>query len=60
MDTLEKAKLTASTHHIALFLKSRIPIYNSRIRLAKKNEKKNTGNCKALCVSHKRKKHRGT
>ena len=31
MDTLEKAKLTASTHHIALFLKSGIPIYNSKV-----------------------------
>ena len=63
MDTLEKAKLTTSTRHIALFLKSGTPIYNSKVpdTASKKNEKKkNTGNCKALCVSHKRKKHRGT
>ena len=29
MDTLEKAELTASVRHIAIFLKSGIPIYNS-------------------------------
>ena len=31
MDTLEKAKLTASIRHIARFLKSGIPIYNSEV-----------------------------
>ena len=42
MDTLEKAALTASIRHIARFLKSEIPIYNSEIplRLAEKQEAK--------------------
>ena len=31
MDTLEKAKLTASMRHIARLLKSGIPIYNSTV-----------------------------
>ena len=31
MDTLEKAELTASNHNIARFLKSRIPVYYSRV-----------------------------
>ena len=31
MDTLEKAELTASICHIARFLKSGIPIYNSDV-----------------------------
>ena len=31
MDILEKAELTASIHHIARFLKSVIPIYNSKV-----------------------------
>ena len=32
MDTLEKAELNASIPHIAVFLKSGIPIYNSQVR----------------------------
>ena len=31
MDTLEKTELTASIRHIAIFLKSGIPIYNSEV-----------------------------
>ena len=31
MDTLKKAELTASIQHIARFLKSGIPIYNSEV-----------------------------
>ena len=31
MDTLEKAKFTASIRHIARFLKSGIPIYNFEV-----------------------------
>ena len=31
MDILEKAKLTASVRHIAIFLKSELPIYNSEV-----------------------------
>ena len=31
MDTLEKAELAASILHIAIFLKSGIPIYNSEV-----------------------------
>ena len=31
MDTLEKAELNASIRHIAKFLKSGIPIYNSEV-----------------------------
>ena len=40
MDTLEKAELTTSIRRITIFLKSGIPIYNSRIQLAKKREGK--------------------
>ena len=53
MDTLEKAELTASVRHIAIFLKSGIPIYNSEYldiagikkKKKKKEKKKITGNC---------------
>ena len=40
MDTLEKAELTASIRHIAIFLKSRIPIYNFEVpdRAGRKRE----------------------
>ena len=31
IDTLEKAELTASIRHIAIFLKSGIPIFNSEV-----------------------------
>ena len=31
MDNLEKAELTASTRHFVRFLKSGIPIYNSKV-----------------------------
>ena len=31
MDTLEKAELTTSIRHIAIFSKSGIPIYNSKV-----------------------------
>ena len=31
MDTLEKSELTSSIGHIARFLKSEIPIYNSEV-----------------------------
>ena len=59
MDILGKAELTASIRHIARFLKSGIPIYNSEVPGRQKSEKekeKNTGNCKALCISRKRNK----
>ena len=61
MNTLEKTELTASVHHIAIFLKSGIPIYNTENpdtpgrKTVKKEKKKNTGNCKAFCVLRKRK-----
>ena len=54
MNTLEKTELTASVHHIAIFLKSGIPIYNTENpdtpgrKTVKKEKKKNTGNCKAF------------
>ena len=32
VNTLEKAELTASIRHIAMFLKSEIPIYNFEVR----------------------------
>ena len=58
MDTLKKAELAVSIHHIARFLKPGIPIYNSEVpdTDGKKNKKKNnTDNCKAFCVWRKRK-----
>ena len=56
MDTLEIAELSASIRHIARFLKSGIPICNSEVPgTAGGYKKKNTGNCKAFCVSRKRK-----
>ena len=60
MDTMEKAALDASICHIARFLKSGIPIYNSKVpdRAGRKNKrkKKNTGNCKSFCILRKGKK----
>ena len=41
MDTLEKAELTVSVRHIAIFLKSGIPIYNSEdLDIAGRKKKK--------------------
>ena len=56
MDSLEKAELTASIRHIAKFLKSGIPIYNSEVpdMAGRKTRRRRTGNRKALCVSRKR------
>ena len=56
MDTLEKAELTASI--IGRFLKSGILIFSSEVpdtagSKTRRKEKKNTGNCKLLCVSCK-------
>ena len=62
MDTLKKAELTASIRHIAIFLKSWLPIYNSEVpdtfmqKNEKKEKRKNTGNCKALFILRKRNK----
>ena len=58
MDTLEKSELTSSIGHIARFLKSEIPIYNSEVSdtAGSENKKKTAGNCKVLCVSRKRNK----
>ena len=53
MDTLEKSELTSSIGHIARFLKSEIPIYNSEVPDTAGSENKN---CKVLCVSRKRNK----
>ena len=56
MDTLKKAELTVLMCYIERCLKSRIPIYNSEVPDTagkKNNEKKNTGNCKAFCISRK-------
>ena len=52
--------LTVSIHHIAKYLKSGIPIYNSKVpdmagKKKRKNKNKNTGNCKMFSVSRKRK-----
>ena len=61
MDTYQKAELTASIRHLAIYLKSQILIYNpkSGLQLAEKQKnKKNTSNWKALCVSPKRNKWR--
>ena len=59
MDTLEKAELTTSIRHNARILKSGIPIYNSEVQIQleeKQQEDEHKQNCKALCVSRKRKK----
>ena len=53
MDTLEKSELTTSICHIAKFLKIR----NTDLQFQSPGygcEKKNTGDCKAFCVSRKR------
>ena len=54
----KKVELTASIRHIERFSKPGIPIYNSSLGQGwQKNDKmwrNNTGNCKTLCVSHKR------
>ena len=46
MDTWEKTELTALIRNTNLQFRSSGYSWQ-------KNEKKNTGNCKALCVSHK-------
>ena len=56
MDNLEKAEFTALIHHVARFLKPGIPIYNFKGYGWQNNQKKNTDNCKALCISCKYKK----
>ena len=58
MNTSEKAEPIASIRNIERFSKSGIPIYNFEVLDTagrKKKKKKNTGTCKALCVSRKRK-----
>ena len=40
MNTIKKAQLTASVHHIERFSKSGILIYNSKTRLTEKLEEK--------------------
>ena len=57
MNTSEKAEPIASIWHIERFSKSGIPIYNFEVldTAGRKKKKKNTGTCKALCVSRKRK-----
>ena len=61
MDTSEKAEPTASIHHIESFWKSGILLYNSEVpdtagrrNEKKKEKKKDTYNCKVLCVLRKR------
>ena len=60
MDTLEKAELTSSIHHTEIFkirntdLQFQSPGYGWQKNEKKKDEKKNTGNCKALRISRKR------
>ena len=58
MDTLENPALITTIRHIARFLKSEIPIYNSEVpdTAGSENKKKTAGNCKVLCVSRKRNK----
>ena len=54
MNTLGKAELTASILNTARFLKSGIPIYNSKVpnTAARKNKKREK---KMLCIPRKRK-----
>ena len=42
MNTLEKAKFEAPTRHSELFLKSRIPIYNSEVWILRRLDSKPT------------------
>ena len=42
MNTLEKAKFEASARHIELFLKSKIPIYNSEVWIFRRLDPKPT------------------
>ena len=58
MNTSEKGELTSLVGHIERFSKSEVPIYISEVpdTAFPKNEKKNIGNCKALCISRERNK----
>ena len=59
MDTLEKVELTASIRHIAIFLKSEIPIYNSEVptgRKIRRRRKKKRTQLQSVCASRKRNK----
>ena len=58
MDALEKAELTAKIHHIAIFSKSGIPIYNSEVlimavRKTRRFRKIAIANCFALHANTK-------
>ena len=56
-DILENAELTTSIRHIAKFLKSGIPIYNSKVSdMAGGKTKRRRRTQKAFCVSLKRNK----
>ena len=60
MDTLENTEFTASVRHIARFLKSGIPIYNSKVpdtsgrKTTRRTTQLQIANCKAFSVSRKR------
>ena len=58
MDTLENAELATSIRHINQIFKIRNTDLQFRSRQVEKQrkKKKNTGNCKALCVLRKRSK----
>ena len=60
MDTLEKVELTASIGHIAIFLKSGIPIYNSEVPTGRKTRRrrrrKKCTQLQSVCASRKRNK----
>ena len=56
MDTLENTEFTASVRHIARFLKSGIPIYNSKVpdtsgrKTTRRTTQLQIANCKAFSV----------
>ena len=60
MDILEKAELTTSIRHIARFLKSVIPIYNSKVpntagRKARRRRTQTISKCFVLDAKRKKK-----
>ena len=60
MSTSEKAELSMSICHIEKVSKSGIPIYSSTAFDMADRETATTGNCKALCISHKHNKLKRT
>ena len=55
-ENVEKVKIMVLIHHIGRFLIRNTDLFRYGWQKIEKNEKKNLGNCKDLCISRKHKK----